>query len=104
MATVGTGVRMVGMSNRTTRHRRRLVAAGIVVCPLISGVFFGLIAALLVIRNGDRGRAFEIGLLVGGAMFAANAIALCVLHSAARAGTTPKPSPRAEARNEARAS
>jgi hypothetical protein len=97
-------VRVINVNGAPARQRRRLIASGIVICPLISGVFFGLIAALLVLRNGDSGRAIAIGVLVGGAMFASNAIALCVVHTAARPHATPKPSPRAQERTRVRAS
>ena len=48
--------------------------------PFFSGVFFGLVAALLVLRNGNAGDAIEVGALVGGVMFASHAVGLCVLH------------------------
>ena len=77
---------------RSTR-RRRLVASGVVICPLISGLFFGLVATSLVLRS-DEGRAGEIGALVGGAVFALTAVALCLVHVSARAETGPEmPSP-----------
>jgi hypothetical protein len=95
---VGSNVRTIRPGNGATQ-RRRLIAFGVVVWPLISGLFFGLIAALLVLRNGDPDRALEIGVLVGGAMFAANAVVLCVLHSASRGVTTPKSTSRAKDRD-----
>ena len=73
----------------TRLRRRRLVASGLVVCPLVSGVFFGLVAALLILRSGDQGRAIAVGLLVGGVMFASNAVALCIVHTTARSASTP---------------
>jgi hypothetical protein len=56
----------------------------LIICPTVSGLFFGVIAALLVLRSASLGRATETGALVGGVMFASNAVALCIVHAAAR--------------------
>jgi hypothetical protein len=70
--------------SNVTIQRRVIVASTLVICPVISGLFFGLIAALLVLQSGGVGRASAVGALVGGVMFASNAVALCIVHSAAR--------------------
>jgi hypothetical protein len=75
----------IGSSTR----RDRLVAAGFVVCPLISGLFFGLVSTLLVLPSAGIGHALEVGAAVGGAMFAANAAALCVVQATRAAGAPP---------------
>jgi hypothetical protein len=79
-----------GAATRLRRTRRRLVASTVVVSPLISGVFFGLVAALLTLRSGSGIQAIEFGGLVGGVMFASNAVALCFVSSAARDGLRPR--------------
>ena len=75
-----------GRTPTRLRRTRLLVASGLVVSPVISGVFFGAVAALLVLRGGSLGRATEIGALVGGVMFASNAIALCIVNTTGRVG------------------
>lgn len=89
---------------RLPRTRRRLVASGVIVCPMISGLFFGIIATLLVFRSGNIGRASEVGALVGGVMFASNAIALCIVLSTAQGAAAPRAKSRALDRTEAHAS
>jgi hypothetical protein len=84
------------------RHRR--VAWGIVIWPLVSGAFFGLVATVLALRGGGAGRAIAIGALVGGAMFAANAIAVSVAQAAARTHAPKRPQSDPQRRTEARAS
>jgi hypothetical protein len=69
-------------------RRTRLAAAFLVICPLISGGFFGIVAALLVHWSGSD-RALGAGALVGGAMFVANAVALCVVQSVSRSLDAP---------------
>jgi hypothetical protein len=61
---------------------------GVVVCPLISGLFFGAIAAVLVLDSGI-GRALEVGALAAGIMFTTNALALCIVTSATHSEPTP---------------
>jgi hypothetical protein len=93
----------VSMSKPTTRDRHR-VALGMVVCPMISGLFFGLVAALLVFRSGGIGHASAVGALVGGFMFASNAAALCIVQSTARGGAASQAQSRSKDRTEAQAS
>jgi hypothetical protein len=64
--------------------RRARVSLSVIVCPMISGLFFGLIAAALVFPGGGAGRAFEVGLLTAGVMFTSSALALCIVMSASR--------------------
>ena len=71
---------------------------------MISGLFFGLIAALLVLRGGSAERAIEVGTLVGGVMFASNAVALCIVHASARGDGAPGTRSGAGRRTEAHAS
>ena len=84
-----------------TRSGRAFLST-IALFPVVSGGFFGLVAALLALRSGTIGRATAIGVLVGGVFFAANAIAMCVVQSKARARPRHLASaptrPRAEAR------
>jgi hypothetical protein len=61
--------------------RHSYVNLGLIICPLISGLFFGLVATLLRLVSGDAGHAFEVGALAGAAIFAANALALCIVVS-----------------------
>jgi hypothetical protein len=85
----GFTTRARAMTAARADRRRRLIVVGLVTCPLISGLFFGLIAALLVLRGGSVDRATEVGLLVGGVMFASNAVALCIVHTTAQAEMPP---------------
>ena len=64
--------------------RRTRLSLGIVVCPMISGLFFGLIAAALVLPGGGAGRAFGVGALTAGVMFTSSALALCIVMTASR--------------------
>ena len=64
--------------------RRTRLSLGVVVCPLISGLFFGLIAAALVFPGGGAGRAFGVGALTAGVMFTSSALALCIVMTASR--------------------
>jgi uncharacterized membrane protein YedE/YeeE len=50
---------------------------------MISGVFFGILSAALVLPIGGFARASGVGFLVGGVMFTANAAALCIVQSSA---------------------
>jgi hypothetical protein len=87
---------------QTEPRRKRLLAAALLVAfPLISGLFFALVAAAAALPAG-AGHALVVGAIVGGAMFAANALALCLAVSAAQ-GQAPQMLQRAELR-EARAS
>ena len=63
--------------------RRVPVARVLIAFPMISGVFFGILSAALVSPLGGFGRATEVGLLVGGVMFTANAAALCIVQASA---------------------
>ena len=62
----------------------RSVEVGFVVGPLLSGLFFGLIAAALVLRGGTFARACGVGALAGGVMFTSTALALCIVMTAVR--------------------
>jgi predicted branched-subunit amino acid permease len=64
------------------------VAIGLVASPTISGLFFCLVAALLVLQRGSFERAAEVGALVGGVMFASTAVALCVVLRRGRSEST----------------
>jgi hypothetical protein len=64
--------------------RRSRVSLGVVVCPMISGLFFGVIAAALVFRSGGTGRALGVGALTAGVMFTSSALALCIVMTASR--------------------
>jgi hypothetical protein len=72
------------------RPRRSPFIPGLVVSPLVSGGFFGFVAAVLTLRSGTHGQALAVGALVGGVMFAVNAVALCVAHSIARTEIRPR--------------
>jgi hypothetical protein len=82
-----TRLRRAGSVTPLAAHRARAssrlgntyVNLGLVVCPLVSGLFFGLMATVLVLFNGSFGHAFEVGALTGTIMFAANALALCMV-------------------------
>jgi hypothetical protein len=87
-----------------TKGRPVLVAAGLVFCPAISGLFFGVVSGLLVLGAGGIGRAGEVGALVGGVIFASNAAALCILQSSAQRQPAPQAESRADDRTGARAS
>ncbi len=65
------------------RGQRALMARAMVAFPMISGVFFGILSAALVRPLGGLGRATEVGMLVGGVMFTANAAALCIVTASA---------------------
>jgi hypothetical protein len=58
--------------------RHNYVNLGLIVCPLISGVFFGLVATLLLLPSSSVGHAFEVGTVAGAVICAMNAVALCV--------------------------
>jgi hypothetical protein len=68
---------------RLHRTRGRVIASGLVICPLISGLFFGIIGGLLVLPSGGAEHATMVGALVGGIMLTSNAVALCIVHSSA---------------------
>ena len=68
---------------RLHRTRGWVVASGMVVCPLISGLFFGVVSGFLVLPFGGLDHATAIGALVGGIMLTSNAVALCIVHSSA---------------------
>lgn len=61
--------------------RHSYVNLGLIICPLISGLFFGLVATLLLLISGDVGHAFEVGALAGVVICAANALALFIVVS-----------------------
>jgi hypothetical protein len=61
---------------RSHRARDRVATSALVVSPLISGLFFGVISGLLVSAGGGVGRASAVGALVGFFMLTANAVAL----------------------------
>src|SRR6185295_9281277 len=67
------------------RMHRRIVAASIVIFPLLSGVFFGVITGLAVLSSGGFEHAMVMGALVGGIMLTSNAIALCIVQASAGA-------------------
>ena len=85
------------------RLRRTHLAGFFVLCPLISGGFFGVVAVILVHWSGSAD-ALVVGAAVGGAMFVANAAALCVVHSISRVIDEPARSPHAAAPHGLRAS
>lgn len=64
-----------------TQLRHTYVNLGLIVCPLISGLFFGLIATLLALHSGSLVHAFEVGALAGFVILIANALALCIVMS-----------------------
>jgi hypothetical protein len=97
------GARSETRSDEATR-RSRLVAAGLIAFPMISGLFFGLMSAVLVLPSGGLGRAIAVGALVGGVMFAANAAALCIVQSSAWGGVSHRAQPEIQPISEARAS
>jgi hypothetical protein len=62
---------------------RREVVLGVVclvACPLISALFFGLVAMALAYAAG-RGSTVALGSIVGGVAFVANALAICLTAS-----------------------
>jgi hypothetical protein len=63
-----------------TQLRHTYVNLGLIVCPLISGLFFGLIATVLGLVSGN-GNALEVGALTGFVILTANALALCLVMS-----------------------
>ena len=75
---------------RLHRTRGRIRASGLVVCPLISGLFFGIISALLVLPSGGIEHATLVGALVGGFMLTSNAVALCIVQSSASRDGAPR--------------
>ena len=81
----------------------RLLAAALIVFPMISGVFFGVLSTALVLPIGGLGQAGAVGALVGGFMFAANAAALCIVQSSAR-DAAPRATSSVQRFNEVRAS
>jgi hypothetical protein len=97
------GARSETRSDEATR-RSRLVAAGLIAFPMISGLFFGLLSAGLVLPIGGLGCAIAVGALVGGALFAANAAALCIVQSSAWDEAARHPQPEVQPISEARAS
>jgi hypothetical protein len=62
-------------------RRSRLVASGMILFPMISGLFFGILSAALVVPVGGFAHATGVGFLVGGVMFTVNAAALCIVQS-----------------------
>jgi hypothetical protein len=80
---------LAGTAVGSSARRDRLAAAGLILCPLISGLFFGVVSTLLVLPSSGIGHALEVGAAVGGAMFAANAAALCIVQ-ATRAADAPR--------------
>ena len=64
-----------------TQLRHTYVNLGLIVCPLISGLFFGLIATVLRLRSGDFVHALEVGALAGFVILTANVLALCLVMS-----------------------
>lgn len=68
---------------RLHRTRGRIRASGLVVCPLISGLFFGIVSAVLVLPSGGIEHATVVGALVGGFMLTSNAVALCIVQTSA---------------------
>ena len=89
---------------RLHRTRGRVIASGLVICPLISGVFFGLISGLLVLPGGGAEHASMVGALVGGFMFTSNAVALCIVQTSSDAPSVPREQMTAPDVREAKAS
>ena len=63
------------MMNPPGRHDRLLGVVCFIGCPLISGVFLGVIGALCAYPAG-RDHAIRIGIIVGACGFVANAVAI----------------------------
>jgi hypothetical protein len=70
------------MSIPSSRNDRVLGAVCLVVCPMISGAFLGLVATLCMYPTESE-HAITIGALVGVSGFVANAIAICLTAVAA---------------------
>jgi hypothetical protein len=83
MAVTGDGVARPQARRDAVARRSRLVASGMIVFPIISGLFFGILSAALVVPIGGVVHASEVAILVGGVMFTANAAALCIVQSSA---------------------
>lgn len=66
----------------SSRNDRVLGAVCLVVCPMVSGAFLGLVATLCVYPAVSQ-HAITIGVLVGVSGFVANAIAICLTAVAA---------------------
>ncbi|HEY5012122.1 MAG TPA: hypothetical protein VIK61_05380 [Acidimicrobiia bacterium] len=66
----------------SSRNDRFFGAVCLVVCPMISGAFLGLVAALYVYPAASE-HAIMIGALVGVSGFVTNAIAICLTAVAA---------------------
>jgi hypothetical protein len=92
LGTGGSGSRsrvLEGAAIGSSTRRDRLAAAGLILCPLISGLFFGAVSILLVLATSGIGHALVVGAGVGGAMFAANAAALCIVQATRANGPAP---------------
>ena len=64
----------------TSRRDRALGVACLIGCPLMSGLFLGLVAVVCVSPAGG-GDVFRLGALVGIVAFTANAFAICLTAS-----------------------
>jgi hypothetical protein len=73
-----------------------VIGSALVVCPLISGVFFGIISGVLVLPGSGVEHATMVGALVGGIMLTSNAVALCIVQSSARDRAAPHVQPAVE--------
>jgi hypothetical protein len=86
------------------RARGRVVASSIVVFPLLSGLFFGIISGLAVLPRGGAQQATVVGALVGGIMLTSNAIALCIVQASANSQAAQRAQAAAPDVNESKAS
>jgi hypothetical protein len=98
------GVQPGQTAARLHRARNRVIGSALVVCPLISGLFFGVISGVLVLPGSGVEHATMVGALVGGVMLTSNAVALCIVQSSGRERAAPHVQPAVEHIGDAKAS
>jgi hypothetical protein len=82
----------------------RIVASGIVIFPLLSGLFFGIVTGLAMLPRSGIRQASVMGALVGGIMLTSNAVALCIVQASANSRAVPRARVNAPEVDEAKAS
>jgi hypothetical protein len=81
----------VSQPGRDAARLRRLPSiGGLLAWPIATGVFFAIVTIVAVPWTGGDARVLVTGALVGLAMFAANAIAIYVAHTAPRVTRVPQ--------------
>ena len=69
------------MTSPPRQHDRLVGIACLVLCPLVSGIFFGAVAVVLLSPDGGV-NALHVAALAAGLAFAANLIAICAVAAA----------------------